>query len=125
MIFGVGTDLLDIRRIEKALQRTPRLSERILTAAELKQFQSAKQQSRFLAKRFAAKEAGVKALGTGIGRGISWQHFEVSHDELGRPLLTLNGNARQRADALGIGVFHLSYSDEQDQVIAFVVAESC
>lgn len=123
MIFGVGTDLLDIRRIEKALQRTPRLSERILTTAELKQFQSSRQQARFLAKRFAAKEAAVKALGTGIGRGISWQHFEISHDELGRPLLTLSGNARHRADAMGVGSFHLSYSDEQDQVIAFVVAE--
>jgi len=123
MIFGVGTDLLDIRRIEKALQRTPRLSERILTAAELKQFQGSRQQARFLAKRFAAKEAAVKALGTGIGRGISWQHFEISHDELGRPLLTLSGNARKRSDAMGVGAFHLSYSDEQDQVIAFVVAE--
>ncbi|WP_432470773.1 holo-ACP synthase [Amphritea sp. HPY] len=123
MIFGVGTDLLDIRRIEKALLRTPRLSERILTAAELKQFQGSRQQTRFLAKRFAAKEAAVKALGTGIGRGISWQHFEISHDELGRPLLTLSGYAKQRADAMGVGVFHLSYSDEQDQVIAFVVAE--
>ncbi|MBQ0755520.1 MAG: holo-ACP synthase [Amphritea sp.] len=123
MIFGVGTDLLDIRRIEMALARTPRLSERILTPTELSQYQQSNQQPRFLAKRFAAKEAAVKALGTGIGRGISWQHFEVGHNELGRPIMTLTGNARQRAEDLGIATFHLSYSDEQDQVIAFVVAE--
>ena len=124
MILGIGTDLLDIRRIAKALERTPRLSDRILTLAEQQQFAASKNQVNFLAKRFAAKEAAVKALGTGIGRGISWQHFEVSHDALGRPLLTLSGNAQQKAVELGMVRFHLSYSDEQDHVVAFVVAES-
>lgn len=124
MILGIGTDLLDIRRIAKALERTPRLSDRILSPAEQQQFAEAKNPVNFLAKRFAAKEAAVKALGTGIGRGISWQHFEVSHDALGRPLLTLSGNAQQKAIELGMVRFHLSYSDEQDHVVAFVVAES-
>lgn len=123
MIFGIGTDLLDSQRIAKALARTPRLPGRILTPAELQQFQQSNRQVNFLAKRFAAKEAAVKALGTGIGRGISWQHFEVSHDELGRPLMTLSGNARQRAEQMGISRLHLSYSDEGDNILAFVIAE--
>ncbi|GGK81441.1 holo-ACP synthase [Amphritea balenae] len=124
MILGIGTDLLDIRRIEKALARTPGLAARILTAAELEQFNQSKQPVNFLAKRFAAKEAVVKALGTGIGRGISWQHFEVSYDSLGRPLISLNGAAKDKADELGIQRIHLSYTDETDHVVAFAVAES-
>lgn len=124
MIVGVGTDLLDIRRIGKALERTPRLAERILTAQELEQFHSSTQPINFLAKRFAAKEAAVKALGTGIGRGISWQHFNITYDSLGRPLLELNGGALEKADLLGIRQIHISYSDETDHVVAFAVAES-
>ncbi|MDO6564443.1 holo-ACP synthase [Amphritea sp. 1_MG-2023] len=124
MILGVGTDLLDIRRIDRALKRTPRLAERILTAEELQQFKASKQPVNFLAKRFAAKEAAVKALGTGIGRGISWQHFSIHYDSLGRPLIEMSGGAREKAQQLGIQHIHISYSDETDHVIAFAVAES-
>ena len=123
MIFGIGTDILQISRIRASLERTPRLPERILTPAELEKFRASKHPDIFLAKRFAAKEAAVKALGTGIGRGISWQHFEISHDELGRPVMNLSGNAKDRADQHGLGRFHLSYSDEQEYVVAFVIAE--
>ncbi|MBR9866302.1 MAG: holo-ACP synthase [Oceanospirillales bacterium] len=124
MIIGVGTDLLDIRRIGKALQRTPRLAERILTGQELEQFHRASQPVNFLAKRFAAKEAAVKALGTGIGRGISWQHFNITYDPSGRPLVQLKGGALEKAEQLGIRQIHISYSDETDHVVAFAVAES-
>ncbi|MGB0468525.1 MAG: holo-ACP synthase [Pontibacterium sp.] len=123
MIFGIGTDILRISRVEIALARTPRLPERILTPAELKAWQVAAHPAVFLAKRFAAKEAAVKALGTGIGRGISWQHFEISHDQWGKPLLSLSGAAKVRANERALGRFHLSYSDEQEYVVAFVVAE--
>ncbi len=123
MIVGIGTDLLEIARIEQALARTPRLPERILTPAELDAFRQHARPALFLAKRFAAKEAAVKALGTGIGRGISWQHFEVSHDPLGRPLLRVQGAAANRAKAAGIDYWHLSYTDERAYVSAFVIAE--
>lgn len=123
MIYGIGTDILDIGRIEKALQRTPKLAQRILTAGEYQQFQDSSQPARFLAKRFAAKEAAVKALGTGIGRGIGWQQLSVSHDPLGKPLLQVTGAAAERAEQAGIRHWHLSYSDEQTAVVAFVVAE--
>jgi len=124
MIFGIGTDIVDIERIRRALSRTPRLPERILTPEEREAFQQSADPAVFLAKRFAAKEAAVKALGTGIGRGISWQHFAVRHDPLGRPLLLLSGEALIRAGQAGIRHWHLSYSDERTQVVAFVVAES-
>ncbi|WP_261844017.1 holo-ACP synthase [Aliamphritea ceti] len=124
MICGIGTDILDIARIELALARTPKLSDRILTPAEREAFAESAQPARFLAKRFAAKEAAVKALGTGIGHGIGWQQFEVSHDALGKPLLAVTGNAESRAEAAGIRAWHLSYSDEQTHVVAFVIAEN-
>ncbi len=123
MILGIGTDLVEIARIEQALARTPRLPERILTVDELDAFRRHARPALFLAKRFAAKEAAVKALGTGIGRGISWQHFAVSHDALGRPLLHVSGAAAQRATDMGISHWHLSYTDERAYVSAFVIAE--
>lgn len=123
MIFGIGTDLVQIDRIASALARTPALAQRVLTPAEQAGFEASRDPARFLAKRFAAKEAAVKALGTGIGRGVSWQHLEVGHDALGKPCLQLNGGAEARARELGIGQLHLSYSDEQQLVVAFVVAE--
>jgi len=123
MIVGIGTDLLQLERIDKALKRTPKLAERILTPVELQQFKKSSQGSRFLAKRFAAKEAVVKALGTGIGNGVGWQHIEISKDELGKPLITLNGGALLRADSLGVQNSFLSYSDERDYIVAMVVLE--
>ena len=124
MIYGIGTDILEIARIEVALTRTPKLAQRILTPAECEVFAESSQPARFLAKRFAAKEAAVKALGTGIGHGIGWQQFEISHDALGKPLLAVMGNAESRADTAGIRTWHLSYSDEQTHVVAFVIAEN-
>jgi len=123
MILGVGTDILQISRIEQALVRTPKLAERILTSREQALFSAQKQPARFLAKRFAAKEAVTKALGTGIGRGVSWHHIEIDKDELGRPLVALNGGAAERASELGIANIQISYSDEKEYIVAFVVAE--
>ncbi|EPJ49316.1 MAG: holo-(acyl-carrier protein) synthase [Osedax symbiont Rs2] len=123
MIVGIGTDLLQLERIDKALKRTPKLADRILTPAELQQFKDSSQGGRFLAKRFAAKEAVVKALGTGIGNGVGWQHIEISKDQLGKPLITLSGGALLRADSLGVKNSFLSYSDERDYIVAMVVLE--
>jgi holo-[acyl-carrier protein] synthase len=84
-------------------------------------FRSASQPAAFLAKRFAAKEAAAKALGTGIGRGISWQHMHIEHDEMGAPLLIFSGAAAQRQADLGSQIAHISIADELDQALAFVV----
>lgn len=123
MILGVGTDILQIARIEQSLQRTPKLAERILTSDELKLFAEDSRPALFLAKRFAAKEAVSKALGTGIGRGVSWHHIQIGKDEYGRPLVALAEGAEARATSLGITNLQLSYSDEREYIVAFAVAE--
>ena len=79
---------------------------------------------RFLAKRFAAKEAAVKALGTGIGNGISWQHIEVTNDELGAPHLRFSGEFASRCEARGITRAVVSISDEQHYAVATVILET-
>lgn len=124
MIFGLGVDIVQISRMVKALERTPKLSERILTSQEQQEFQKSADPARFLAKRFAAKEAVVKALGTGIGQGVGWQQIQIEKSSLGRPIVLLTGEAQGHAHALGVKFWHLSYSDEKEYVVATVIAES-
>lgn len=122
MIVGIGTDIITIARIEAVLARQgQRFAERILHPDELAVFTSHAQPARFLSKRFAVKEAASKALGTGIGQGVSWRDFWVEHNDLGAPRLHMCGEAKVVADRLGASRFHLSLADEQDSVVAFVV----
>ncbi|BCK04008.1 4'-phosphopantetheinyl transferase [Vibrio cholerae] len=124
MIVGLGTDIAEIERVEKALARSGEsFARRILSDVEFEQFQSLKQQARFLAKRFAAKEAASKALGTGIAQGVTFQDFTISNNELGKPLLALNGKAAQLATQLGVCSIHLSISDERHYAMATVILE--
>ncbi|WP_027966590.1 holo-ACP synthase [Halomonas halocynthiae] len=125
MIVGIGTDVARIARFERAVARHgERFIARILGTAERRDFAERGQPPAFLAKRFAAKEAFVKALGTGLRHGISWQEIQVSNDALGRPVLVLSGKAQESATAAGVNVTHLSLSDETDVAIAFVVLEN-
>ncbi|MGO2133081.1 MAG: holo-ACP synthase [Halomonas sp.] len=124
MILGIGTDVARIARFERAMARHgERFVERILGTAERIAFAERGQPPAFLAKRFAAKEAFVKALGTGLRHGISWQDIQVSNDALGRPVLLLSGRAQETATVAGVNAMHLSLSDEADVAIAFVVLE--
>ena len=124
MIKGIGVDLVTVSRIEKVHHRHgERFARRILAEAEFNDYHQTRYPARLLAKRFAAKEAAVKALGTGERQGVLLKDFAVSHDELGKPCLTVSGVGQQRANADGISTFHLSLSDEGDQVIAFVICE--
>ena len=124
MIAGIGTDIVRIDRIRKALDRSgERFARRILTDSEWQTFEQSGQKAAWLAKRFAAKEAAAKALGTGIGK-VSFQDLEVSNNEAGAPLMTFLGNALSLQEERGIGAIHLSLSDETDAAIAFVVLES-
>lgn len=122
---GLGTDLVKVARLEKIWARNGQaFAEKILTANELEQLATTHYPARFLAKRFAAKEAALKALGTGLAQGISWQHLEITNDELGKPLLNLSKAALTRATSLGATTWHLSLSDEEDYALAFVVLSS-
>ncbi|HAS6348161.1 holo-ACP synthase [Vibrio sp. IRLE0018] len=123
-IVGLGTDIAEIERVEKALARTGEaFAQRILTEHEMMTFRASKQQARFLAKRFAAKEAASKALGTGIAHGVSFQDFAICNDENGKPVLTLRGKSAELAQAYGVLHTHLSISDERHYAIATVILE--
>ncbi|MEH6565174.1 MAG: holo-ACP synthase [Halopseudomonas sp.] len=122
MIRGIGTDLVLVSRIEAVLGRQgERFARRILTDAEFRRFTVHKQPARYLAKRFAAKEAILKALGTGLAGGLSWQHMQIDNDAAGAPSVHLSGVAAARLQQGGGGRMLLSLSDEREQALAFVV----
>ena len=124
-VVGLGTDIAEIERVEKALARSgDAFAERILSAVELEQFHSLKQKGRFLAKRFAAKEAASKALGTGIAMGVTFHDFQVSNDEHGKPVLTLHNKAQELAKQQGVNSIHITISDERHYAVATVLFES-
>jgi holo-[acyl-carrier protein] synthase len=126
MIVGTGTDLTEIARIAHAIERHgDSFLHRIYTAAEISYCQrKVKTSAESYAARFAAKEAGAKALGTGIAKGVSWREIEVTHLPGGRPALLFHGRAAERAAAMGVTAAHLSLSHGRDVAIAMVVLES-
>ncbi|CAG9295924.1 holo-ACP synthase [Celerinatantimonas diazotrophica] len=121
-IVGLGSDIVQIDRLNETLQ--PRLAKRILTESEYTQWLESSRPGAFLAKRFAAKEAAAKALGTGIAKGVSFQDFIVENDALGKPHLNVQGRAEQLSVALGVSRWFLSISDERDYAMAVVLCES-
>ncbi len=121
-IKGIGTDLLDQRRVSSVFDKQgERFAQRILTVDELAVWVSRDQSINYLAKRFAAKEAVAKALGTGIAKGIGFQQMEISSDDAGKPVVALTGQALIRAKELGGDQVMLSLSDEGDMILAFAV----
>lgn len=120
-VLGLGTDIVTISRVEQAIEKSDRLAERVLTETELTIFRQHGQPGRYLAKRWAAKEAAAKAIGLGIGRGISFHHFEVSNDEYGAPHMRFSEKAQELANQRGVKSILLSISDEQDVAVATVV----
>lgn len=121
-MIAVGTDILEISRIAQVVDRQgDKFVQRILTPQEIADYQASQIGLRLLAKRFAAKEAVAKALGTGIGRGVSWQDIRIDHDENGAPLVVLTGGAREVATRRGGDTVALSISDEAQYVVAFAV----
>lgn len=121
MIFGIGTDIVRVSRIQKSLDRYgERFSRRILAGQELDDLQRTLHPARFLARRFAAKEAVVKAYGTGFTQGMTFRDIVVSHDAAGKPVLLLSGRALELQQEMGIGETFISISDEQEYAVAFV-----
>lgn len=124
-VVGLGTDIAEIERVEKAFARSGKpFAQRILTDNEMAKLSALKQQGRFLAKRFAAKEAASKALGTGIAMGVSFHDFEITNDSLGKPVLSLTGKALEIAQKKQVVNIHLSISDERHYAVATVILES-
>lgn len=124
MIFGIGTDIVEVTRIEDSLARFGNaFAMRILNEREMQEFAQSNTQARFLAKRFAAKEAFAKALGTGIRGPATFENIGISHDDLGKPVLDIAPALQDLLDAKGIRFQHLSISDEKMLAAAFVVLE--
>ena len=122
MIYGIGTDIVRIDRIRDNLERFgERFARRLLTAAELADYRVSRQPERFLAKRFAAKEAVVKALGVGFREGLTFNLIGVIHDHYGKPGIIYSGQALAYTRAAGITKSLLSLSDERDYAVAFVI----
>jgi holo-[acyl-carrier protein] synthase len=121
VIFGIGTDIVRVDRMRANLERYgDRFARRILTDDEFREFSATSRPAHFLAKRFAAKEAAAKALGTGFRDGLSLCHIGVAHNGKGRPFLVYSGRAEELVREMGVGEGHLSIADEQDYAIAFV-----
>ena len=125
MVIGLGTDLIEISRIERSLERYgEQFLARVFTPGEIA-YCKAKQKTsaESFAARFAAKEAGAKALGTGISRGVAWKELEVRRARGQRPELHLHGRAAEIAAALGIRRLSLSLTHSREMSMAVVVAE--
>jgi len=123
VIHGVGTDIVRVARMEDALARHgERFAERILDVSERPGFHSSPAPARFLAKRFAAKEAFGKALGTGVAVPATLHALRVSHDALGKPYFEYSPGLAGYMAERGLSA-HLSLSDEADYVVAFAVIE--
>jgi holo-[acyl-carrier protein] synthase len=118
----VGVDIVSVARIARVDQRRPRFGERVFTPSELAYCRGRKRQHEHMAARFAAKEAVLKAFGTGLGEGMRWTDLEIDRDSGGRPLVRLSGAAAAWADREGLADIDLSLSHTGELAIAHVVA---
>ena len=125
MIYGIGTDLIEIARVKRVLDRYgERFARRILCEPELRRFKSHKQPVAYLAKRFAAKEAFTKALGTGIHAPANWHGVWVANLPSGKPVLEFTPRLKAFMEQRGISGSHLTITDEREIASATVILEA-
>ena len=129
MIYGIGTDICDIRRITATFERQgERFAQRVLSDAELVVWQSRRERwpkrgLRYLATRFSAKEAFSKAIGKGMRTPMSWSLCEIANERSGKPVIVLHGGLKTWFESQGL-VAHVTVTDETDYAASFVVIES-
>lgn len=124
MILGTGVDICEVARIGASLARFgDRFVERVFTREEIRYCRSKKNSVERFAARFAAKEAAMKALGTGASRGVMWTSIEVGHAPGGRPVLRLHGAAAEIAEQTGVRRMSLSVTHTESQAMAIVIFE--
>ena len=125
MIFGVGTDIVEMSRMESTWKRFGQhFADRILMPEEMALFERTKNPVRFLAMRFAGKEAAVKAMGTGFAHGVWLRDVGITSNAWGRPLIIWSERGQKVCDELGIGSGHVSLTDDAGLVMAFAVVET-
>ena len=121
MIFGIGTDIVSVKRMQENIDKFgDKFAKRILSDEELEEYHRYLVPSRLLAKRFAAKEAASKAMGTGFRDGITLKQIFITHDSLGKPILNFSELANVFLTKNKIIESHVSISDEQDYAVAYV-----
>ena len=124
MVLGLGTDLIEIQRVQETIdQFGERFLNRIFTADEIAYCRRKRHSGESFAARFAAKEAGAKALGTGIGRGVLWKEIEVQRQPGERPTLHFTGRAAERARSMGVRNVQLSLTHTGEIAMAVVSVE--
>ena len=124
MIVGTGVDIAEVPRIEASIERFgDRFLRRVFTDAEIQYCDSKVNRAERYAARFAAKEAALKAIGTGLRRGITWRDVEVTREPGGRPTMSFHGVAAQFAAKVGMKRAHLSLSHTKEHAIAYVILE--
>ena len=125
MIVGVGVDLAEVARIRSSFDRFgPRFRDRIYTPVEIAYCESKANKYERYAARFAAKEAGMKAIGTGMRKGVRWLDFEVVNLPTGKPTLRFHGVAAEYAERLGVANVALSLTHTSETALAHVILES-
>jgi holo-[acyl-carrier protein] synthase len=121
LILGIGTDIFEIERMKIRLEKQPSFIEGIFTENEINYCNQFKNKAQRFAARYAAKEAFLKALGTGWRNGITFKDIEIINDSLGKPEIFLSGEAKQIADKLEVAAIHLSMSHTEKLANAFVI----
>lgn len=124
MIHGIGIDMVDIRRMQENINRFgARFAGKILSASEMREYSKVDKPASFLARRFAAKEALAKALGTGFSNGITLKNITIIHGQDGQPAISCAGKMLAVMSARGIDSSHLTITDERDYACACVILE--
>ena len=123
MIYGIGTDIIEVSRIHAVMEKDLGFREKIFTSGEITYCETKKHKYENYAARFSAKEAFMKAIGTGWRFGIRFADIEVHHDEFGKPLIRLYGKAEELGKIEGISKIHVSLSHVKEIATAIVVVE--
>ena len=124
MIFGIGTDIVDVKRIKK-MKSIDSFAKKILGDTEHLKYAALSESKKifFVAKQFAGKEAFAKAIGTGISGDVNLKGIEILRDDKGKPIFNFDEKIQMRLDHLGITHSHVSLSDEEEYALAFVILE--
>ncbi len=124
MIHGMGVDIIEISRIKNSIQKySGKFEERVFTPKEINYCRSKADPFKHFAARFAAKEAVLKSLGTGMAQGISWKDMEILNQESGRPILSLTGKGRELFNSLKLKDIQISISHDKIYAVAQAIAE--
>lgn len=121
MILGIGTDLFEVDRMKKTIEKQPTFIDGIFTDNEIRYCKSFRNSAEHFAARYAAKEAFLKAIGTGLRDGISLLDIEITNNELGKPFISLTGKSKELADSYGVTEIHLSMSHTKKMANAFII----